>query len=200
MLKQRLSIILVSVISLSLLVPGLILPMMTLKADLNRQSLVSEGQKIITEQNLHPAMASMANQFLGSLKVDGHSRIYEKKRSILGTAEDLWNFGYKLVAVLIITFSVVIPALKTLLLLSASIKTQNLRLLRLSAAFSKWSMADVFAIGVLIACLSANASSSESAIVNFQAELHQGFYWFVAYCLLSGVMGQWLTSQFKNSE
>ncbi len=200
MLKQRLSIILVSVISLSFLVPGLILPMMTLKADLNRQSLVSEGQKIITEQNLHPAMASMANQFLGSLKVDGHSRIYEKKRSILGTAEDLWNFGYKLVAVLIITFSVVIPALKTLLLLSASIKTQNLRLLRLSAAFSKWSMADVFAIGVLIACLSANASSSESAIVNFQAELHQGFYWFVAYCLLSGVMGQWLTSQFKNRE
>ena len=51
-------------------------------------------------------------------------------------------------------------------------------------------MADVFAIGVLIAFLAANSSAVENAIIHFNAELHSGFYWFLAYCLISNLMGQ----------
>ncbi|WP_062270319.1 paraquat-inducible protein A [Endozoicomonas arenosclerae] len=182
----------VLIISLGLLIPGITQPLMTLQADMNRQALVQEGQKIMEKQSLHPALLSMATQFLSNLKVEGQSRVYEKTRSILGTAKDLWDFGYKLVAVLILTFSVVIPAIKTLLLLASFHPPARENVLRLNAFLGKWSMADVFAMGVLIAMLAANAASSESALLSFHASLHSGFYWFVAYCLVSGLGSQWL--------
>ena len=43
----------------------------------------------------------------------------------------------------------------------------------------KWAMADVFAVGILIAYL---ATSSEAAI---NAHLEPGYYYFVGYCLIS---------------
>ncbi|OED45285.1 hypothetical protein ACH42_05220 [Endozoicomonas sp. (ex Bugula neritina AB1)] len=190
MSSNRLIPIFITIVALFFLIPGLTQPMITLKADLNHQALIQEGKKIIKQQNLHPAMTSMATQFLDGLKVEGSSQVYNKTRSILGTASDLWNSGFQLVALLIITFSVIIPAFKILLLLSASILSKNQHLLTLNSFLSKWSMADVFAIGVLIACLAANASSPNTlsqgnGIIHFQAQLHSGFYWFLAYCLIS---------------
>ena len=190
MTNNKIMIILTAVISLALLIPGLTQPMMTMKADLNRQALVQEGKKIIKEQNIHPAMASMATQFLDGLKVEGTSRVYDKTRSILGTASDLWNSGYLLVAILIVMFSAVIPGFKTLLLLLAALIPKPDIPLRINSGLSKWSMADVFAIGVLIACLAANASSHGNGIIQFEAQLHSGFYWFVGYCLISILLSQ----------
>ena len=195
MAKTKIAPLIVVILSLALLIPGITRPLMTLQADMNRQALVSEGKKVLNEQKLHPAMASIANQFLDNLRVEGQSQVYDKTRSILGTAEDLWNFGYKLVAILILTFSVVIPGIKSLMLLSACLINDNRKLLEVSAVISKWSMADVFAMGVLIASLAANAASSESAILSFHASLHDGFYWFLAYCLISGAAGQWLAKE-----
>ena len=126
------------------------------------------------------------------MNVSGDSPVYDKTRSILGTAEDLWNFGYRFVAILILLFSVVIPAIKSLILIAASFSQSQHRLLKVNAILGKWSMADVFAMGVIIALLAANAASSESAVIHFNAELHNGFYWFVAYCLLSNIGSQWL--------
>ena len=195
MSQNKIGLTLAIVISLTLLIPGLTQPMITLNADLNRQSLVQEGKKVIKEQDVHPAILGMASQFLDGLKVDGYSRVYDKTRSILGTARDLWNSGYLLVAVLIVFFSAVIPSAKIVILMLALLLSQNQRLIKINGFLSKWSMADVFAIGVIIACLAANAASSESALINFQAELHSGFYWFVAYCLASAGLGQWLNRQ-----
>ena len=195
MSQNKIGLALAVVISMALLIPGLTQPMITLNADLNRQALVSEGKKIIQEQDVHPAILAMASQFLDGLKVDGYSRVYDKTRSILGTAQDLWNSGYLLVAVLIVLFSAVIPSLKIMMLLLALVISRNQSLIKINGILSKWSMADVFAIGVIIACLAANAASSESAIINFEAELHSGFYWFVAYCLVSAGLGQWLNGR-----
>ena len=94
-----------AIIPLFLLIPGVTQPMITLKADLDRQAMLNEGKQIIQQQNLHPAMAGLASQFLDSLKVKGTATVYEKQRSILGTAEDLWKSGYRFVALLIVTFS-----------------------------------------------------------------------------------------------
>jgi hypothetical protein len=47
-------------------------------------------------------------------------------------------------------------------------------------------MADVFAVGVFIAFLAANA------LDNLDARLHPGYYYFVAYCLVSNVAFQFL--------
>lgn len=195
MSQNKIGLAVAMAISLVLLIPGLTQPMITLNADLNRQALVQEGKKIVQEQDVHPAILSMASQFLDGLKVDGYSRVYDKTRSLLGTANDLWDSGYLLVAVLIVFFSAVIPSIKILILLLALVINRNQPLIRINGYLSKWSMADVFAIGVIIACLAANAASSESALINFQAELHNGFYWFVAYCLASAGLGQWLQKQ-----
>lgn len=193
-----------AIIPLCLLIPGVTQPMITMKADLDRQAMLNEGKKIIQQQNLHPAMAGLASQFLDSLEVKGASTVYEKQRSILGTAEDLWKSGYPFVALLIVIFSVVIPVTKLGCLLLANVMKKNHKLLRLNSLLSKWSMADVFAMGVLIAFLAANATNVGNAgvgnagavnvgishAVQFDATLHSGFYWFVAYCLVSNLMGQ----------
>ncbi len=49
---------------------------------------------------------------------------------------------------------------------------------------SKWSMADVFVVGVFIAFLSLKTNE------NLSAELRSGFYYFTAYCILSIVAVQ----------
>lgn len=198
-LAPLLAPLVVLLLSLALLIPGITHPLITLKASMSHQGLVDTGQTLVRQQEMHPAMKSMASQFLSSLNVSGHSPVYDKTRSILGTAEDLWQFGYRFVAVLILLFSVVIPVLKALLLVAASVKPDNSRLLRVNAILGKWSMADVFAMGVIIALLAANAASSESAVVNFNAELHSGFYWFVAYCVLSNIGSQMLQPPAKTA-
>ena len=63
-------------------------------------------------------------------------------------------------------------------LVMRSIETK-LRLHRFIDSISKWSMADVFLVGVYVAFLSAKATD------NLDAEIHQGFYYFAAYCLVS---------------
>ncbi len=186
---QKIILPLMIIISLALLIPGVTQPMLSLKADINRQALLNEGKKIVEQQDLNPAITSIARHFLNSLKVEGTSKVYDKTRSIIKTADDLWQSGYHFVAVLIVTFSLVIPVLKLLLLLLASIVSKNSQLLNVNGFLSKWSMADVFAIGVLIAFLAANATTAKNTMIHFSAELHVGFYWFVAYCLVSNLAG-----------
>ena len=193
---KNLAPLIILLLSLALLIPGITQPLITLQASLSHQALVETGKNLVEQQDMHPAMKSMASQFLGSLRVSGDSLVYDKTRSILGTAQDLWQFGYRFVAVLILVFSVVIPAIKSILLIAACFSRSSGILLKANAVLSKWSMSDVFAMGVIIALLAANAASSESAAVNFSAQLHNGFYWFVAYCLLSSAGSQLLT---KNS-
>ena len=53
-------------------------------------------------------------------------------------------------------------------------------------AISKWSMADVFAVGMLIALLAAKGTANLSAVAG------QGFYFFAAYCLVSNLAFQLL--------
>ena len=53
-------------------------------------------------------------------------------------------------------------------------------------SMSKWAMADVFAVGVFIAFMAGNA------IDNLDARIHPGFYYFVAYCLISNLSFQFL--------
>ncbi|MEO0779788.1 MAG: paraquat-inducible protein A, partial [Bacteroidota bacterium] len=46
-------------------------------------------------------------------------------------------------------------------------------------AIGKWSMADVFVVGVFLAFLATRSNE------NINAALHPGFYYFLAYCLIS---------------
>ena len=87
-----------------------------------------------------------------------------------------------LVANLILIFSVVIPVLKGIFLLVSLIPGHpKLRhtLVSLVKRIGKWSMADVFVVAIFLAYL------ATASMQVFEATLQVGFYYFLAYCILS---------------
>jgi uncharacterized paraquat-inducible protein A len=92
------------------------------------------------------------------------------------------------VAFLIVFFSLVIPVFKLLLqMASLVIPVAQWRegLLWLNGALSKWSMADVFVMGLLVAFMAGRASGQAGDLLIMDAQLEVGFYYFLAYCLFS---------------
>ena len=110
-----------------------------------------------------------------NLPLVGGLVVHATVQSIIDTIKTLHQNGNSLVAGLILLFSVIVPILKAvILLLVLFVKKIGMRskLHKFVAIISKWSMADVFVVGVLLATL---ATSSEDSI---EAKLHSGFYYF----------------------
>lgn len=140
-----------TLISIGLLIPGLFLDVLTIK--------------------IEPLLP-----LVGKLK------LFEETRSIIGTMNNLYETGNALVGNLILLFSIIIPVLKALLLLTALFwKSLTIReqIVRFVSTIGKWSMADVFIVGVFVAYL---ATGSMKGI---DAYIESGFYYFLAYCLVS---------------
>jgi paraquat-inducible protein A len=117
----------------------------------------------------------------------GKMTLYNQTRSIIGTVRNLYDTGNLLVAGLILLFSVVVPVAKGLSLLYVlALKNAPFRrqLLRFVSAIGKWSMADVFVMGIFLAYLATGAA------VGVTAQLHRGFWYFLGYCLLSVASAQ----------
>lgn len=154
--RNRLALAL-SVLSLALLWPGLVQPVLTIKA---------------------------------TLKMFGTERVLSNEtRSVLGAIKRLHGSGNDFVAGLILVFSVLIPLTKAALLIPmVTMRDEGgrYRLFRFVQAISKWSMADVFAVGMLIALLAAKGTANLSAVAGV------GFYFFASYCLVSNAAFQLL--------
>lgn len=122
--------------------------------------------------------------------VPGTTReIFRQTQSILEAVRSLHRSGNTFVAALILLFSVLIPFLKAIVffvILVLRRPTARTRLYLTVRALSKWSMADVFVVGVFIAFLAAVATD------NLGAVLEPGFYYFVSYCLVSNLAFQLL--------
>ncbi len=137
------------VLSIILLIPGLTLDLITL--DISVNALIS-------------------------------IEVYNETRSIIGTIGELFANDNAWVGFLILFFSVVVPIIKAILLLLIGIfqhvpKRKGIH--RFIGLISKWSMADVFVVGVFIAFLSLKTND------NVNAELHSGFWYFLFYCIVS---------------
>jgi uncharacterized paraquat-inducible protein A len=112
----------------------------------------------------------------------GTMEFYNKTQSIVSSIDALMTNGSHLVAVLILLFSIVVPVIKALSLMVALFLPQqkiSYQLHRFVLAIGKWSMADVYAVGIFMAYLAGSANA------NTQATLLSGFYFFVGYCVLS---------------
>jgi uncharacterized paraquat-inducible protein A len=109
--------------------------------------------------------------------------LFNEDRSVIGTLESLWKSGNYWPFFLIFLFGIIVPIIKSLLifylLLSKGPHAWGYKFLN---AISKWAMADVFAISILVAFLGANAME------NTRASLGIGFYFFAAYVLLSAII------------
>ena len=108
--------------------------------------------------------------------------LFNYKRSILEAVKDLYEGGNYLVSFLILLFSIMIPVFKGVIILwvfgfgdSSRKRAAHGFVFRIG----RWSMADVFAVGVFIAYLGGAAIESLDAI------LEPGFYYFTGYCIVS---------------
>jgi len=116
------------------------------------------------------------------LPIVGQLELYEATQSIIQTIKNLFVNDNNLVAWLILIFSVVIPVLKALMLLVVLLFKsfiERQKLLNFVSIIGKWSMADVFVVSIFMAYLSTHSNEAVSAT------LHEGFYYFTAYCVLS---------------
>jgi hypothetical protein len=168
---------------------------MSLSGTVEKSRIAELGIEMIagdTADSQTRQMLAAISTFLGFDQIEGQLQVYSNTRSIWGTVDALAASGNLLVALLIVVFSLVIPVFKLLLVAcSLFIGSAQLRgpLLWLSAALSKWSMADVFVMGLLVAFMAGSASKQTGDILTMHAELGAGFYFFVGYCLFSVAVG-----------
>jgi uncharacterized paraquat-inducible protein A len=137
-------------------------------------------------------VSRLGTQISAELKGGSEIEVYQQTRSILGSVRHLYSVGSVAAATLILLFSVLVPFIKALLVMWAVYhgdEGRRLRTLRFVEIIAKWSMADVFAVALIIAFLAAQATQasggSAAALVTFTATFGPGFYWFAAYCLFS---------------
>lgn len=180
------------------LLPGLTQPILSVSGTVEKVKLVDVGKQLIQESPNTPAMVNnLVDMVVDNLNVSGTIDAFDKTRSILGTAQELYNNKHVFVAVLIIAFSVVVPLIKSLLLMSMLLPvSQRIKsaLLTGSDILSKWSMADVFVIAIFVAYLAGNGIRESRGLVDFNATLGNGFWYFLAYCLISILGTQLLSS------
>lgn len=157
MSKRNVVAVVLLVVSFALLVPGLTQPLVTISASMQILGMTTE--------------------------------LFRETRSILQSISTLHESGDDFVAGLILLFSVIVPFVKGLLLLTALMVRHSAArwgIYTFVRAIAKWSMADVFAVGVFVAYLGARAAS------NLDAEVHEGFFYFTGYCLVSLVSLQFM--------
>ncbi len=189
-MPRTLAQVAVIVIAIALLYPGVTRPVLTLEGTMEKSDMVDIGLDLVAgeeETRKRQFMSGLAMMF-GLDRVEGELEVYRKTRSIVGAIEELARTGNPLVAVLIATFSLVIPLFKLLLqLVTLPVRQPATRrgMERVTRAVSKWSMADVFVMALIVAYLAGSASGQMGDLLTMDARLEEGFWFFLAYCLFS---------------
>jgi len=145
------------------------------------------------------------------------SELVGKELSILGTVQELLNDNRVFVAVLIFSFSVLIPLAKTSLIIAVYF-TRNIefqrKITKFVAVIGKWSMADVFVVAIFLAVLSTNhgqtAQQNQLSFFGMSLDFEistqtlsnvgMGFYYFVAYCIASLIGSQLMLGAIERSQ
>lgn len=175
-LRNKIAFILI-IGTLIMLYPGLTRPIMTISMENQLAALIqSPMAKELIRKN--PELIVLE----GILNKMAEQSSFTVTRNIMQSINDLWQNKLYVVAGLIILFSVVVPLIKALgllliLLFPGMQKAKGVHLF--ISVISKWAMAEVFVVAVLIAYF---AVATTGAI---EARLEPGFYWFLAYCILS---------------
>ncbi|TXS94270.1 paraquat-inducible protein A [Parahaliea maris] len=189
--SRGLTVLLLMAVSIALLYPGVTQPVLTLTGSIEKSEIANLGIELLAGDQADTQSRNMLgafSRFLGLDQIEGQVTVYDNTRSIWGTVNELARTGNLLVALLIVLFSLVIPVFKLLLqALALTPVVGNLRqpLLAFNAALSKWSMADVFVMAMLVAYMAGAASGQMGDLLIMEAQLQPGFWFFLAYCLFS---------------
>lgn len=189
-MKSFISVLLI-IVSLCLLVPGVTQPILTIQGTIEKAELVDTGLDMLSSNlssdGTAKSMLDMAVALLGLDTIEGEVIVFNKSRSIIGTINELYQSQHLLVAVLIGLFSIVVPACKLLLMILALLSRPSIKrtVNSIINVISKWSMADVFVVALIIVYMAGNASAGMGEILKTSAQFGSGFYYFTAYCLFS---------------
>jgi hypothetical protein len=175
-------------LSVALLLPGLLMPVLTIRGVLTKAG-VAQMAPMMLEKGLNddtmkalkalmnPATVAMvegmggnlrkmiidrlAPQLTKTLQSGEDVEVYTQTRSILGSVRQLYRVGSPVPATLILVFSVVVPFGKAILVAWSVFLTDEARrkATRFVELIAKWSMADVFVVAIIIAFLAAQAST-----------------------------------------
>jgi hypothetical protein len=107
-----------------------------------------------------------------------------ESKGILGSISKLYGDDNLTVAIVILLFSVLIPALKTFAMLFVSLYEYSpfaARIVHFFKHLGKWSMLDVFVVALLLVYMTSNNQDIS------RAEAEIGLYFFLTYVLLSMV-------------
>jgi paraquat-inducible protein A len=172
----RLVIVVLTLVNFALLIPGVTLPIYSVEITTVVEAAIIADPVEVT--------------------------VYQQTRSILSTVRELWRSADYLVSFLILAFSVIVPVTKgSMLLASIYVRKGTVKkwLVLLVDLIGKWSMADVFVVGVFLAFLATRDQVQENLFtvpillrqVEIGMETHltstlgPGFYYFLGYCLFS---------------
>ena len=172
----RLIVVVLTLVNFALLIPGVTLPIYSVEITTRVEAAIIPDPVDVT--------------------------VYQQTRSILSTIRELWLSEDYLVSFLILAFSIIVPVTKgSMLLASIYAGQESVRkwLVWLVDLIGKWSMADVFVVGVLLAFLATRDQVQENLFtvpillrqVEIGMETHltstlgPGFYYFLGYCLFS---------------
>lgn len=190
-LRQKWLTLLIILASLALLYPGVTQPVLTLSGSIEKSELTEIGIEVMSgdESSEQTRRAlTMLSSFFGFDQPEGRLQVYNNTRSIWGMVESLARSGNLPVAFLIVFFSLVIPVFKLLLqALSLIITKDEIRkpILWSNSVLSKWSMSDVFVMGLLVAYMAGSAEDQTADLLKMDAALEPGFYYFLAYSMFS---------------
>jgi paraquat-inducible protein A len=151
---------------------------------MNKRNLLSLILIVVSLFCLYPGLTKPIIMIHIGAKIPllGEFELFERTQSVLESISSLFESNNNLVAWLILIFSVVVPILKAVILLAVlAFKKLPFRkgLYKFVSLIGKWSMADVFVVGVLLAFLATGENES------IRAELFEGFYYFASYCVIS---------------
>ncbi|HEY1302505.1 MAG TPA: paraquat-inducible protein A [Vicinamibacterales bacterium] len=141
--RPRFTVLVLLIASLALLLPGLFLPVLTIRGVLTRDGIAAMAPKILENglddetvttlsAMMNPNVLAMAQAFGGDVRkviIDRLSpqitaalqsrmkevEVYQQTRSIVGSVRNLYNVGSPVPATLILLFSVIVPVTKTAL-------------------------------------------------------------------------------------
>ena len=155
---------------------------------MSTRNKVAVGLTLVSLGLLIPGLLQPALTITATLPVF-NKEIFRQTQNVLQAVKSLYESHNYFVAGLVLLFSVIVPFIKMALLalmLTMKASATRYRLYLFVRSISKWSMADVFAVGVFIAFL------ASKAIDNLDAVIGVGFYYFVGYCLVSNLAFQFL--------
>ena len=188
--SQRMTALAALAVTLALLIPGLVRPVITVRGLLQPDGIAELAPQLlsqgISDQSIaaikpliNPALLplmelapgglkgalvkQLSTQLGTELKKGQPIEVYLQTRSILGSVDYLYRAGSHTAATLILLFSVIVPFAKMSLVSWALFRRDAMarqRTLNLVEIIAKWSMADVFAVALFITYLAAQATQS----------------------------------------